>query len=456
MPKTPQQNQQKNSTPIDDKFYENVIVYNAITNEDYLTAIIDVVKPSFFKNEDVRTVIDIICKYYRKRSTVPTVTELKAHLVTEEQRAAFKNIVLNFKQLDTVYNFEELIENTEHFFKERAIYNAVVQTATDCSKNTNKLDSGSTLQLFEEACNISLVDNLGLDYFNEINKHCDKLLETEERIPTGYKWLDKKLGGGLLKDGRAMYTFSGVTNSGKSIILGNIGTNILSLNKNVVIISLEMSENVYAQRIDGQLTRIPLKELKNEIDNLKTVVNNYRKEHGCNLYIKEYPPKGVTVNHIKAYIQKLQLKKKIKIDVIIVDYVNLIQPTVVTGNSYTDVKLVAEQLRALSYIFNCPVITATQNNRSAFDQANPGLETTSESMGLSMTTDFQASIWSDDADKELGILHMGIQKSRFGENFGTHAFRIDYNTLAIDETDDDFTESNEVADAENTIDKLLK
>jgi replicative DNA helicase len=445
-----------NSLPIDSEFFENIIIYNALTNDTYLSAIIDVAKPKYFKNDDIREIFELINKYFAKYQTSPTLTELKSYLQTDRQKKAFKNVVLSFKQLDTKYNLDALYLNTENFLKEKAIYNAVLETANKYSKDASIIDTAETLSIFENACNISLIDDLGLDYFQDVDKHIDAITKIKKRIPTGYKWLDEKLGGGWAEEGRALYVFTGVTNSGKSIVLGNIACNLIKQNKTVVIISLEMSEDMYTERIDGQLIRIPLADLKIEVENLKHSINNYRREYlKAKLFIKEFPPKSVTVNHIKAYLQKLLLKKGLKkFDAVVLDYVNLLQPTIVTGNSYTDIKLVTEQIRALSYYFSCPFITVTQNNRSAIGEVNPGLEATGESLGLSMTADFQASIWSDDQDKELGIIHMGVQKNRFGQNFGTHAYKIDYKTLAIDEMDDDFTENSDVMELENTLDHL--
>ena len=126
-----------------------------------------------------------------------------------------------------------------------------------------------------------------------------------------------------------------------------------------------------------------------------------------------------------------------------------------TGISYTYINAITEQLIALSYFFSCPIVTATQLNRNAFQKNNPGLEDTSESMGLAMTADAQFSIWSDEADKDLGIIHMGCQKNRFGQNFGTEAFRIDYDTLTIETMNDDFTSSDTTGQAESSIKKML-
>ena len=172
------------SLSIDNEFFENVIVFNALTNETYLTAIIDVVKPSYFKDDNIREVIGVISKYFTKYNTIPNTTELKTYLVTETQKRAFKEVVVSFKKLDTKYNLDSLIENTEKFFKEKAVYNAVLETANTYSKET-EIDTNNTLQLFEEACSISLVDDLGLDYFNEIDKHIEQIKKDEKRLSSG-------------------------------------------------------------------------------------------------------------------------------------------------------------------------------------------------------------------------------------------------------------------------------
>jgi replicative DNA helicase len=149
------------------------------------------------------------------------------------------------------------------------------------------------------------------------------------------------------------------------------------------------------------------------------------------LVIKEYPPKTVTVRHIDTYITKL-IQKGFKPDVIVVDYINLLHSSI-GNNTYERVKNVTEQLRAISYVFDFPIISATQLNRSGYDISDPGLNTLSESMGLGHTADVILSIWQEDTDKELGVIKMGLMKNRFGENFGCCNMKIDYSTLTLTE-----------------------
>lgn len=446
-----------NKNELDMDFMETIIAYNAMFDDTYLTSIIDVANPVFFKNTDVCTVFKVIADFYKKRGTTPTVTEIKAHLSKPEEKSSFKRVLASFKTLDTKYNKDELLNNTEQFFRERAVYEAIQTTLKDYSDKNKDITTAQTLDLFTKACNISLVDDLGRDYFNDIDKHINMLTTIDQHISSGYTWLDKMLAGGFLTNGRALYVFSGVTNSGKSIILGNIAVNVVQQNKTALIISLEMSEDIYSKRLSSQLSGIPYRNLRSETDGLKDFTTKHIKNNPRGrLFVKEYAPKTITVSHIRAYIEKLMQKKNIKPDVIIIDYVNLLLPTIQTGNSYTDIKAITEQLRALSYLFSCPIITATQLNRDAFKKVDPGLENTSESMGLAMTADAQFAIWSDEHDKELGILHMGCQKNRFGQNFGKEAFRINYDTLRIETLNEDYTSSDQIGEAENSIEGLLK
>jgi replicative DNA helicase len=152
---------------------------------------------------------------------------------------------------------------------------------------------------------------------------------------------------------------------------------------------------------------------------------------------------------LKAFIKKI-VDNGIQIDAIILDYVNLLTTT--TGvNSYERVKYVTERLRALSYVFSCPVITATQLNRSGYNEINPGFETIGESYGLASTADCMFSIWQEEEDAELGIIKLGIMKNRFGQNFGACTLQIDYPTLTLTQ-DDSNPESVDIPDSEmNTL-----
>lgn len=438
---------------LDLDFYEYVVLFNCLINEMYLASVIDYLEPDYFASKENQEVVKIIKSFFKDRQTAPTATELRSYLVSEEQKAAYKSMIEKFAslKLDSKGDPEELIANTEQFLRERAVTSALIKTANGLDKK--EFTSAEVLEVFEKACSINLLDDMGFDYFSHIDQHCDNLKQIDETIPTGFKYLDKKMAGGLLKLGRALYLFVGSTNVGKSVLLGNFAIKLLQQNLKVLIISLEMSEHIYAKRISTQISKIPIFELSTQTLALRDFLTKYKQEHQSMLLIKEFPPQGVTVNHLKTYIKNLQTKRKFKPDVIIVDYVNLIAPAPATGNSYQEMKKITEQLRALTYEFNCPIITASQLNRSGTSKENPDLNTISESMGVSFTCDFQAALWQTKEQKTLGIMGLSIQKNRFGENWGSVTLRFDSHTLTMEEIGEaEFYAGNEeVKGADNAL-----
>jgi replicative DNA helicase len=423
-----------NKIPLDLEQFENIIIFNALMDQSYLETIIDYVDPVYFNNKKIQTVFSVLKNFYIEHQCVPNITELKAHLNTQEQKDALKETVLSFNAIDKKYNKDLLIKNTERFLKERAVLHTVVETSLEVK--SGQIESSNILKKFEKACGISLIDDLGFNYLQQIDDHCQDLQKVFKTISTGWKWLDSHLGGGFMADGRALYVFFGITNVGKSIFLGNIATNVLNQNKTVLLVTLEMPEQVYAKRISAQLSKIPCDDLRLQINPLKKFLNDYKvKNKDSHLIIKEFPTKSVTVLNIKTYINKL-IKNNIKPDIIIIDYINLIAPPTNNLSSYESVKQITEGLRALTYEFNCPIISATQATRAAVTASKPELDKTSESMGLSHTVDAQISIWTEEGDTDLGIIHMGIEKNRFGPRQVYTHLNIDYPTLSLTELEE--------------------
>lgn len=434
---------------IDNSFYETVIAYNMLTDEPYLASIIDHLDEKFFEDKDIASVVNLMTDFYKKRSVAPTITELKGYLTTPEAKASFKKVVAMFDGFDRHFNKDELYQNTEKFLKEKAVYNTLLEVADQADQD---VDTSNILSKFEKACNITLATDIGLDYVNEIDRHINDLKTVDSTISSGWEWLDKKLDGGFLEHGRSIYVFAGETNIGKSIFLGNIARNIADQGKTVLLISLEMSELVYAKRITTNLTQIPIRQLHNRTDDIEECVQQYKREKSkARVIVKEFPPSTVNCRHIKGYIKKL-VDRGIKPDAIVVDYVNLLKSE--TGvNSYERIKYATEELRALSYVFECPIITATQLNRSGYNEVNPGLDTVGESYGLAATADAIFSIWREEEDIDLGVLKLGIMKNRFGENYGSVIMEINYDTLTLTESSEQ-VQNIDMTETIGTLDML--
>jgi replicative DNA helicase len=409
--------------------YENILIFKALTDSGYLAAIADSVKPEYFKSKSIASIFNIIKEFAERRNKLPTISEIKAYLITDEQKDSFKTLVQSFSTIDKNLDKDELYENTERFLKEKAVYHTMLHVAEDVSNGV--VDTSEILGKFEESCNISLVTDLGYNMYDDIDMLIDSLNAEQRFIPSKWDWLDEHLGGGFLECGKSLYVFAGETNIGKSIFLGNIAHNIASQGKNVLVVTLEMAEMLYAQRICTNATKIPMSELKS---NGPTIKHTISQEQG-KIFIKEFPPSTITPNQLQAYIKKFE-EKNIKLDAIVLDYLNLLHSTI-GNNSYERIKHVTEQVRAMSYMFECPIISATQLNRSGFDQDNPELATISESIGLAATADCIVSIYQNEEDREMEIIRLGMMKNRYGPRGSTQAMRIDYPTLSITEAEDD-------------------
>jgi replicative DNA helicase len=442
----------KTPSTLDLDYFERVILLNALTNQEYLSSVIRYLQPELFNDKNIAVVVNGIIHFFEERGTLPSLTELKARLGSESEKKALNEIKSQLNDLDSSYNKEELIFNTEKFLKERFVYKTILDVAEKFTNKNFKLEEA--LAEFEKAYNITLKENLGHWYFEDVDKHIEELTAIYNPTPTGWKFFDEKTEGGLFP--KTLTVFAGQVNVGKSIVLGNIATNMLQNEKNVLLISLEMSEFMYAKRISTQLTQIPHNDLKLYTNELKDQLIHIKNKLQSKLVIKEYPPKTVTVRHIDSFITKL-VHKGFKPDIVVVDYINLIQPTSKNLNSYESVKEIAEQLRGLSFKYNIPIVSATQLNRGSFNTSSPGMEGIAESIGLAATADVICSLWQDEESRELGVINMGMQKNRFGPNFGHGAFKCNYNTLTLKETNPDYFEEDNSKEENviNNIDKAL-
>ena len=422
-------------------YFEKIICYRSLFDSTYLASIVDYIKPKYFKSKNIAKIFEIINDFYIKREKLPTLTEVKAYLTTDEYIESFKQLVESFRDIDKNIDKAELYDNTEKFIKEKSVYHTMLEVASDIAKGD--IDTSDILNKFETSCNINLVTDRGLDLYRDVDLLVEDLTSVQKAIPSTWAWLDDALNGGFLENGRSLYVFAGETNIGKSIFLGNVATNIANQGKNVLLVTLEMSELLYARRICTNVSKIPLKELAINTPSLRQALKEQEESGKGRIFIKEFPPSTITPNQLKAFIKKI-IDQGIRIDAIVLDYLNLLHSTV-GSTSYERIKNVTEQVRAMTYIFNCPVISATQLNRGGFSIANPDLATISESVGLAATADVIVSIYQNEEDRELGIIRLGMMKNRYGPRGQTQAMRIDYSTLTVTQAEDSMNETEDSA-----------
>jgi len=420
---------ESNYLDIDLEYLEKVVFKNCLEDEMYLNSIIDNLNYKFFKNKDFQQIVKIIQALYKRNNRRPTNTELEIYLNTSELKGHYQASKKIIDTLEVDLSNDILYSYTEKFLQEQAVFNTFLEIV-----DNKERDVKSIHDKFSKACNISLTTNIGHNYFKDVEQHIIDLTTREETIKTGWDWLDTRLGGGFLELGRSMYIFAGPTNVGKSIFLSNIASNAAAEDKNVLVVSLEMSEMIYCKRITSKLTGLPINHLDDHLEELREKVGKFKMTHPrANIIIKEFAPSSITPLQLEGFIKKL-INKKFKPDIIVLDYLNLLASTY-GNNSYERIKSISEQIRAMSYTFECPIVSATQVNRTGYgNNANgPGLEAIGESYGLGATADVIVSIWRTEEDEEDNALHMGIIKNRFGSNTGSTRVSIDYNTLTLTE-----------------------
>lgn len=404
----------------------------------YLGKIVDSCDPEFFQNKDIKVFMTKILDFYKRHLTVPTKTEVEV-MCDENELKSVDSVFSVVQNMDGGYNVDELMANTERFFRERGVYNGLVKVTENLSSTNpkvKKFSESQILDIFTKACNLSIIDDLGWNYIDRIKEFTKEITRPQMTISTGYKWLDGMLGGGWVADGKALYIFQAGTNVGKSILLGNLAVNAFLNGKCVVLITLEMSEIMYVSRLAAKINGIDVNQLKSNTARIEMNASVLKSKGAGTLIVKEFPTRATTVSRVSSYLESLE-RVGVRPDVLFVDYLNILSVGHEVNNTYEDGKILAEQLRALTYKIKCPCVTATQLNREGSKKENAGLDSISESYGSAMTGDFIATLWATDEDKQLGIMHMGIHKSRFERNYGVCNFKIDYPTMTISEIDDD-------------------
>jgi len=448
----------KNNLKEDFDFVEKLIMKNCLENEQFLSIVIPYLNNDLFADKHNKKIIELLQKYFAKYGRKPTSTELGVFLNSEKLKEAYVSVQRNIGTITEDIDYNTLLDHTERFLKLQGFQNTLLSIAENWESVTDKEDLISFYNNVEKIIGYSLRSSEGHNYFDDLEKHIDDLLTETNHISTGLDWVDRLLNGGFLQEGRAMYIFAGETNVGKSIFLHNMAVNIMKQNKKVLLFSLEMSEQMYNIRITSTIAQLDNKTLKNNVEDIKKGVLNFRMMRpDAGLIVKEYPPNSVTPAVLKTYTKQIISTKKFKPDAIVVDYLNLL--TSDGNNSYEKIKNISEQLRALSYEFQCPVITATQLNRSGYsgagsstqaqvyDQRGPGMSSVSESYGTGATADAVFGLFRTDQDKEDNAIHLNIMKNRFGNNNGVTRLGVDYRTMTVFE-DEALNENDEVSDIE--------
>ena len=403
---------------------EQTIIKNLIYNEEYVRKVLPFIRPDYFSDNAEKIVFKEIFEFINQYKNPPTHEALvinfteKKNLTEPQVQEAIE--LLNKVHLDKDEPTETqwLIEQTEKFCQDKAIYNAIMESVSILDSKSEKRTKGEIPQLLSDALGVSFDNNIGHDYTQDFDSRYDSYHKVESRIRFDLDLFNKITKGGLpIKTLNIALAGTGV---GKSLFMCHVAAGNLSQGQNVLYITMEMAEEKIAERIDANLLNIDLDELRtiSKEDYTRKFSALKAKTQG-KLIIKEYPTAGASVLHFRALLNDLALKKNFRPDIIFIDYLNIccsarIKPGA-NVNSYSYIKAIAEELRGLAVEFCVPIVSATQTTRSGFSNSDPGLEDTSESFGLPATADFMFALVSNEELEALGQILVKQLKNRYGD-----------------------------------------
>ena len=401
---------------------EEVALSKLILEEDYCRKVLPFLKDEYFDALSNRTLFNTLTEYINEYDTTPEPTALKIEVekrrdITED---IFREIVSFLDNLDhDQYNEDWLLDTTEKWCKERAIYLALMESVKIADGQDKTRTKDAIPSIMSEALGVCFDDHVGHDYINDSTDRYDFYHRKEEKIPFDLDYFNKITKGGL--PNKTLNIALAGTGVGKSLFMCHVASSVLLQGRNVLYITMEMAEERIAERIDANLLDLPIQQLSDPIltkDRYVAKIDGLRKKTQGRLVIKEYPTASAHVGHFKALLNELSLKKGFQPDIIFVDYLNICASARYKGNivnSYTYVKAIAEELRGLAGEFNVPIVSATQTTRSGYGNSDVELTDTSESFGLPATADLMFALISTEDMEQMGQIMVKQLKNRYND-----------------------------------------
>jgi len=427
---------------------EHSILKNLIYNDSYCRKVLPFISADYFSDDTEKVVFKEVNEFVNKYKSLPTHEALVINF-TESKSLTETQVRTSINLLNEIHENREdpseeqwLIEQTEKFCQDKAIYNAIMESVSILDDKNHKTSKGEIPKLLSDALGVSFDSHIGHDYINDAEERFDFYHRVEERVRFDLDFFNKITKGGLpVKTLNIALAGTGV---GKSLFMCHVAASCISQGRNVLYITLEMAEERIAERIDANLLNIDIQELhtisKQDYDRKFEVLRN--KTQG-KLIIKEYPTASASTLHFRSLLQDLHLKKNFKPEIIFVDYLNICSSARMkpgnSVNSYTYIKAIAEELRGLAVEFAVPIVSATQTTRSGFTNSDPGLEDTSESFGLPATADFMFALITTEELEQLGQIMVKQLKNRYSDpnNYKRFVIGIDRSKMKLYDAEPD-------------------
>ena len=400
---------------------EQKILTNLIYDEQYCRKVIPFIKRDYFSDRKEAILANEIVEFFNKYNK-PASKEVLAIEVgnrkdlNDKELAELTEYISKLENEPT--NEEWLLENTEKFCKDRAVYNAILSSIKIIDGNDKVHTKDAIPSILSDALAVSFDNHIGHDYLDDHDARYDFYHRVEEKIPFDLEMFNKITKGGL--PNKTLNIALAGTGVGKSLFMCHVAASVLLQGRNVLYITLEMAEERIAERIDANLLNVPIQEISELPKQIfENKVTNLAKKTQGTLIIKEYPTASAHSGHFKSLLNELALKKSFRPDIIFIDYLNICASSRYRGNSninsYTFVKAIAEELRGLAVEFNVPIVSATQTTRSGYGNSDVELTDTSESFGLPATADLMFALISTEELEQLGQIMVKQLKNRYND-----------------------------------------
>ena len=397
---------------------ETLILKNLLLTEEYPRKVLPFIKQEYFEDKTDQVLFDITHKYFVKYSAVPSVEALtievgKISTLSDDQ---FKQITQTLESFDTeTTELDWLIDTTEKWCQDRAIYLALMESIKIADGNDQKKSPDAIPSILSDALGVSFDNHIGHDYIDDYEERYDSYHRVETKVPFDLDFFNKITKGGL--PSKTLNIALAGTGVGKSLFMCHVASSVLLQGRNVLYITMEMAEEKIAERIDANLLNVDIQTLaqlpKVMFENKITALS--QKTQG-KLIVKEYPTASAHAGHFRALLNDLALKKSFRPEIIFVDYLNICTSQRFRNasvNSYTMVKSIAEELRGLAVEFNVPIVSATQTTRSGYGSSDVDLTDTSESFGLPATADLMFALISTEELEEQNQIMVKQLKNRY-------------------------------------------
>jgi archaellum biogenesis ATPase FlaH len=432
-----------------------------LTDEQYMRKVLPFIKPDYFQGV-YKTLFKEAGKYVGKYNKLPTLETLQIELQESNMQGEQFTMAMDIiPQLFTEEPIDEawLLDSTEKWCQDRAIYNAIMESITIIDGKHESLTKGALPDLLSKALGVAFDTNVGHDYIENVEERYEFYHTEEDRIPFDLEYFNAITKGGV--PNKTLNIALAGTGVGKSLFMCHVAASALVEGRNVLYITMEMAEERIAERIDANLLNVPIDQLdKMSKDMFTTKVADLARKTTGKLIVKEYPTGSAHAGHFRALLNELKLKKQFEPDVIFIDYLNICASSRMKGmggaiNSYSYIKAIAEELRGLAVEFDVPVFSATQTTRSGYGNSDVGLEDTSESFGLPATADLMFALISTEELEQLGQIMVKQLKNRYNDptynkRFVVGVDRSKMRLFDVDENEQSLTDDTPVFDKTET------